>query len=73
MYTGQYGDKEPVSEKFSAPEQTPNKEMETGEDIREELTNLVVTRGAGLLELTSQSINLEDVFKILTKPDTPAG
>jgi ABC-2 type transport system ATP-binding protein len=48
-------------------------ETHLGEDIREELTNLVVTRGAGLLELTSQSINLEDVFKILTKPDTPAG
>ena len=48
-------------------------ETHLGEDIREELTNLVVTRRAGLLELTSQSINLEDVFKILTKPDKPAG
>jgi len=48
-------------------------ETHLGEDIREELTNLVVTRRAGLLELTYQSINLEDVFKILTKADKPAG
>ena len=48
-------------------------ETHLGEDIREELTKLVVTRGAGLLELTSQSISLEDVFKVLTKADKPVG
>jgi len=48
-------------------------ETHLGEDIREELTKLVVTRGAGLLELTSQSISLEDVFKVLTKTDKPVG
>ena len=48
-------------------------ETHLGEDIREELTKLIVTRGAGLLELTSQSISLEDVFKVFTKTDKPAG
>ena len=48
-------------------------ETHLGEDIREELTKLIVTRGVGLLELTSQSISLEDVFKVFTKTDKPAG
>ena len=53
---------------------TPNTyviESHIGEDIREELTKLVVTRGAGLLELTTQTVSLEDVFKVLTKADNP--
>jgi len=46
-------------------------ETHIGEDVREELTKLVVTRGAGLLELTTQTVSLEDVFKVLTKTDKP--
>jgi ABC-2 type transport system ATP-binding protein len=46
-------------------------ETNIGEDVREELTKLVVTRDAGLLELSTQTVSLEDVFKVLTKPDTP--
>ena len=44
-------------------------ETHIGDDVREELTKLVVTRGSGLLELTTQTVSLEDVFKILTKTD----
>jgi ABC-2 type transport system ATP-binding protein len=53
---------------------TPNTyvlETNIGEDVREELGKLVVTRGAGLLELTTQTVSLEDVFKVLTKTDKP--
>ncbi len=55
---------------------TPNSyalETQIGEDVREELTKLVVERGAGLLELTTQTVSLEDVFKVLTKSDKPVG
>ncbi len=51
---------------------TPNTyviETRIGEDVREEVTKLVVTRNAGLLELTTQTISLEDVFKVLTKTE----
>ncbi len=41
-------------------------ETQAGEDVREKLTTLIVDRGAGLLELTSQPVSLEDVFKVLT-------
>jgi ABC-2 type transport system ATP-binding protein len=54
----------------------PNKyviETQIGDDVREELTKMVVTRGAGLLELTTQTVSLEDVFKVLTKTDKAAG
>jgi hypothetical protein len=44
-----------------------------GRDIREELTKLVVSRNAGLLELKTQPLTLEDVFKVLTKTDNPSG
>lgn len=53
---------------------TPNTyvlETHIGEDVREELGKLVVTRGVGLLELTTQTVSLEDVFKVLTKTDKP--
>jgi ABC-2 type transport system ATP-binding protein len=59
-----------------SPGPTPNTfvlETHIGEDVREELTKLVVTRGAGLLELTTQTVTLEDVFKVLTKSDKPVG
>ena len=59
-----------------SPGPTPNTfvlETHIGEDVREELTKLVVTRGAGLLELTTQTVSLEDVFKVLTKSDKPVG
>ena len=46
-------------------------ETQTGEDVREDVTKLVVTRGMGLLELSSQAVSLEDVFKVLTKPQKP--
>ena len=46
-------------------------ETHIGEDVREELTKLIVTRDAGLLELSTQTVSLEDVFKVLTKPDRP--
>jgi len=48
-------------------------ETDIGVDVREELTNLVVTRGAGLLELTTQTVSLEDVFKVLTQSEKPVG
>lgn len=53
---------------------TPNTyviETHLGQDVREELGKLVVTRGVGLLELTTQTVNLEDVFKVLTKTENP--
>ncbi len=46
-------------------------ETEAGEDARDELTKLVVTCGAGLLELHTQTVGLEDVFKVLTKAEKP--
>jgi ABC-2 type transport system ATP-binding protein len=46
-------------------------ETQIGDDVREKLTKLVVTRGAGLLELTTQTVSLEDVFKVLTRTDKP--
>ncbi len=46
-------------------------ETHIGKNVREELTKLVVTRDAGLLELSTQTVSLEDVFKVLTKPDRP--
>ena len=52
---------------------TPNTyiiESHIGEDIREELTKLVVTRGAGLLELTTKTVSLEDVLKYLLRQTT---
>jgi ABC-2 type transport system ATP-binding protein len=48
-------------------------ETQMGHDIREELTKLVVSRNAGLLELQTQPLTLEDVFKVLTHPDNPGG
>ncbi len=48
-------------------------EIQVGEDVRDELTKLVVTCGAGLLEVHTQTVSLEDVFKVLTKTETPAG
>jgi len=48
-------------------------EIQVGEDVRDELTKLVVTGGAGLLELHTQTVSLEDVFKVLTKTETPVG
>jgi len=44
-----------------------------GQDIREELTKLVMSRNAGLLELTTQTLTLEDVFKVLTQTHKPIG
>ena len=41
-------------------------ETQAGEDVREKLTTLIVDSGAGLLELTTQPVSLEDVFKVLT-------
>jgi ABC-2 type transport system ATP-binding protein len=49
--------------------QTYVMETQMGRDIREELTKLVVARNAGLLELKTQPLTLEDVFKVLTQPD----
>lgn len=46
-------------------------ESHIGDDVREELTTLIVTRGTGLLELTTETVSLEDVFKVLTKTDSP--
>lgn len=48
-------------------------ETQMGHDIREELTKLVVSRNAGLLELKTQPLTLEDVFKVLTHPDSSGG
>jgi ABC-2 type transport system ATP-binding protein len=48
-------------------------ETNIGEDVREELTKLVVTRDAGLLELSTQTVSLEDVFKVLTKTEKSPG
>jgi len=48
-------------------------ETKMGRDIREELTKLVVSRNVGLLELKTQPLTLEDVFKVLTQNDTPGG
>lgn len=53
---------------------TPNSyiiETHIGDDVREDVTKLVVTRGSGLLELTTQAVSLEDVFKVLTKANKP--
>jgi ABC-2 type transport system ATP-binding protein len=48
-------------------------ETQMGRDIREELTKLVVSRNVGLLELKTQPLTLEDVFKVLTQSDKPGG
>ena len=51
---------------------TPNifiLEAELGHDIREDLTQFVVQRGLGLLELKSLSMSLEDVFIRLTQDE----
>jgi len=53
--------------------QTYVMETQMGRDIREELTKLVVARNVGLLELKTQPLTLEDVFKVLTQPDKPSG
>ncbi len=53
--------------------QTFSIETQIGQDIREHLTKLVVSKNAGLLELTRQSLTLEDVFKVLTKGEKPTG
>jgi ABC-2 type transport system ATP-binding protein len=42
-------------------------ECELGRDIREDLARMAVTSGWGLLELTSVSLTLEDVFLQLTQ------
>ena len=44
-------------------------EAELGHDIREDLTQFVVQRGLGLLELKSLSMSLEDVFIRLTQDE----
>ena len=52
---------------------TPNifiVEAELGHDIREDLTQFVVQRGLGLLELKSLSMSLEDVFIRLTQDES---
>ena len=52
---------------------TPNTfivEAELGHDIREDVTQFVVQRGLGLLELKSLSMSLEDVFIRLTQDET---
>jgi ABC-2 type transport system ATP-binding protein len=46
-------------------------ETHIGDDVREELTTLIVTRGTGLLELTTETVSLEDVFKVMTKTNKP--
>ncbi len=46
-------------------------ETQIGEDVREDVTKLVMTRGVGLLQLSTQAVSLEDVFKVLTKPKKP--
>jgi len=48
-------------------------ETHAGKDVRDELTKLVVTCGAGLLELHTQAVTLEDVFKVFTKTEKPIG
>ncbi|MDR4482807.1 MAG: ATP-binding cassette domain-containing protein [Nitrospirales bacterium] len=48
-------------------------DTQMGHDIREELTQLVVSRNVGLLELKTQPLTLEDVFKVLTQTKTPSG
>ena len=48
-------------------------ETQMGRDIREELTKLVVSLNVGLLELKTQPLTLEDVFKVLTQIDKPGG
>ncbi len=48
-------------------------ETQIGDDVREDVTQSVVTRGNGLLELTTQAVSLEDVFKVLTQPNKPIG
>ena len=43
-----------------------------GDDVRRELSQVVVTNGWGLLELKAQEVNLEDVFLQLTTEETSA-
>ena len=42
-----------------------------GDDVRRELSRVVVTNGWGLLELKAQEVNLEDVFLQLTTEEAP--
>ncbi len=42
-----------------------------GDDVRRDLSRLVVTNGWGLLELKAQEVNLEDVFLQLTTEEAP--
>lgn len=44
-------------------------ETQQGVDIRDEVTKYVVGQGMGLLEIKSQSLTLEDAFKVLTKDE----
>ncbi len=44
-------------------------ETQQGLDIRDEVTKYVVGQGMGLLEIKSQSLTLEDAFKVLTKDE----
>ncbi len=43
-----------------------------GDDVRRELSRVVVTNGWGLLELKAQEVNLEDVFLQLTTEEASA-
>jgi len=46
-------------------------ESSSGDDIRRELSQTVVTNGWGLLELRPQQMSLEDIFLQLTTEDEP--
>jgi ABC-2 type transport system ATP-binding protein len=48
-------------------------ECALGHDLRDELARFVVTNNWGLLELTTISMTLEDVFLRLTQHEEPAG
>lgn len=48
-------------------------ETEKNNDIRDQLTQLVVSQNLGLLELSTQPLSLEEVFKVLTQTDKPVG
>jgi ABC-2 type transport system ATP-binding protein len=47
-------------------------ETQIGKDVRDLLTKLIVNRGIGLLELSTQPVSLEDVFKVLTNTSKTA-
>ncbi len=48
-------------------------ETQIGNDIRDQLTHLVVSHNLGLLELSTKTLTLEDVFKVLTQQEKPQG